>query len=252
MTSKIASKTEPSYQNRQAETHCVRSYDLILYTERMCYIYMQFPTPVSHFWPFNCVESFRLPSYQVMFLNKLHIIMEKQVCRAPLLDLHKALLVVTTSTCSCHQVSLQLFSDINLPSQHMILSCSPSSALQSREFHVQALCLEVDWLFQGRYYSLFSVRAKGLRELFKFAERPFECIAGPIHAWTRKWQFFNASGQFGTRLQGGKDAASARYIFTRMEKITRTIFHEADDKLLDYLNEEGQSIEPQWYLHLLT
>ena len=55
------------------------------------------------------------------------------------------------------------------------------------------------------------------------------------------------AGQFGTRLQGGKDAASARYIFTRLEKITRTVFHESDDKLLDYLNEEGQSIEPRWY-----
>ncbi len=54
------------------------------------------------------------------------------------------------------------------------------------------------------------------------------------------------AGQFGTRLQGGKDAASARYIFTRLERITRTIFHESDDKLLDYLNEEGQSIEPRW------
>ena len=54
------------------------------------------------------------------------------------------------------------------------------------------------------------------------------------------------AGQFGTRLQGGKDAASARYIFTRLEPITRVLFNEADDKLLAYLNEEGQSIEPQW------
>ena len=54
------------------------------------------------------------------------------------------------------------------------------------------------------------------------------------------------AGQFGTRLQGGKDAASARYIFTRLEPITRVLFNEADDKLLAYLNEEGQSIEPLW------
>ncbi len=54
------------------------------------------------------------------------------------------------------------------------------------------------------------------------------------------------AGQFGTRLQGGKDAASARYIFTRLEQITRKMFHEADDALLAYLNEEGQSIEPEW------
>jgi DNA topoisomerase II len=33
-------------------------------------------------------------------------------------------------------------------------------------------------------------------------------------------------GQFGTRLQGGTDCASARYIFTRLQPITRLIFPE--------------------------
>ena len=42
------------------------------------------------------------------------------------------------------------------------------------------------------------------------------------------------SGQFGTRRMGGKDHASARYIFTRLEKITRAIFHPDDDALLNY------------------
>ncbi|GIL81030.1 hypothetical protein Vretifemale_10164 [Volvox reticuliferus] len=59
------------------------------------------------------------------------------------------------------------------------------------------------------------------------------------------------SGQFGTRLQGGKDAASARYIYTRLGKLTRHLFNENDDVLLKYLNEEGQSIEPEWYMPLL-
>lgn len=54
------------------------------------------------------------------------------------------------------------------------------------------------------------------------------------------------SGQFGTRLQGGKDAASARYIYTRLAALTRHLFNENDDQLLTYLNEEGQSIEPEW------
>ncbi len=56
------------------------------------------------------------------------------------------------------------------------------------------------------------------------------------------------SGQFGTRLQGGKDAASARYIFTRLSTMTRQLFNENDDVLLNYLNEEGQSIEPEWWV----
>ncbi|CAK4647363.1 unnamed protein product [Aphanomyces euteiches] len=56
------------------------------------------------------------------------------------------------------------------------------------------------------------------------------------------------NGQFGTRLMGGKDAASARYIFTNLEPITRLIFNPLDDGVLTYLEDEGQSIEPQWYM----
>ena len=41
-----------------------------------------------------------------------------------------------------------------------------------------------------------------------------------------------ASGQFGTRLAGGKDSASPRYIFTYLSKAARKIFPAADDKLL--------------------
>ncbi|KAJ1598558.1 hypothetical protein NDA14_003520 [Ustilago hordei] len=55
-------------------------------------------------------------------------------------------------------------------------------------------------------------------------------------------------GQFGTRLLGGKDAASARYIFTALPKITRALFPQNDDALLEYLDDDGQSIEPQWYM----
>ncbi|CAN6253652.1 unnamed protein product [Urochloa humidicola] len=58
-------------------------------------------------------------------------------------------------------------------------------------------------------------------------------------------------GQFGTRSQGGKDAASPRYIFTKLSHITRSIFPKDDDILLNYLNEDGQSIEPSWYVPIL-
>jgi len=59
------------------------------------------------------------------------------------------------------------------------------------------------------------------------------------------------SGQFGTRLQGGKDHAASRYIYTRMAAATRAIFHPDDDKILKYLDDEGQSIEPEWYCPIL-
>lgn len=58
-------------------------------------------------------------------------------------------------------------------------------------------------------------------------------------------------GQFGTREQGGKNHASPRYIFTCLAPITRALFPQADDVLLDYLKEDGQSIEPTWYCPII-
>lgn len=54
-------------------------------------------------------------------------------------------------------------------------------------------------------------------------------------------------GQFGTRAQGGKDFASPRYIFTNVSEYARALFPEDDSAVLNYLNEEGMSIEPDFY-----
>ena len=62
---------------------------------------------------------------------------------------------------------------------------------------------------------------------------------------------FMPNGQFGTRLQGGKDSASERYIFTQLNKITRSIFPQADDNVLEYLNDDGLSVEPIYYAPII-
>jgi DNA topoisomerase II len=59
------------------------------------------------------------------------------------------------------------------------------------------------------------------------------------------------NGQFGTRLQGGKDSASERYIFTLLNKITRTIFPREDGPILEYLNDDGLSVEPVYYAPII-
>ena len=59
------------------------------------------------------------------------------------------------------------------------------------------------------------------------------------------------NGQFGTRLQGGKDSASERYIFTQLNKITRILFSDADDKILSYLNDDGLLVEPIYYAPII-
>ena len=59
------------------------------------------------------------------------------------------------------------------------------------------------------------------------------------------------SGQFGTRLQGGKDAASPRYIFTKLMPAARKLFPMEDDPLLDYRDDDGYVVEPIHYVPII-
>ena len=63
--------------------------------------------------------------------------------------------------------------------------------------------------------------------------------------------FLEPEGQFGTRLQGGKDHASPRYIFTKMSDILPLLFNGADNALLKYLDDDGEKIEPEWYMPVI-
>ena len=58
-------------------------------------------------------------------------------------------------------------------------------------------------------------------------------------------------GQFGTRLQGGSDSASERYIHTNLNKLTRNIFTENDDGILDYIDDDGTLVEPRYYVPII-
>jgi DNA gyrase/topoisomerase IV subunit B len=54
-----------------------------------------------------------------------------------------------------------------------------------------------------------------------------------------------------TRLQGGQDSASERYIFTQLNKLTRLIYRSEDDAILTYLDDDGQSVEPIYYVPII-
>ena len=54
-------------------------------------------------------------------------------------------------------------------------------------------------------------------------------------------------GQFGTRLLGGKDAASPRYIHTHLEHLTDVIFRKEDAGILDHIDDDGIIVEPVYY-----
>uniref|UniRef100_A0A673XP94 DNA topoisomerase 2 n=1 Tax=Salmo trutta TaxID=8032 RepID=A0A673XP94_SALTR len=58
-------------------------------------------------------------------------------------------------------------------------------------------------------------------------------------------------GQFGTRLHGGKDSASPRYIFTMLSPLARLLFPAVDDNLLKYNYDDNQRVEPEWYIPII-
>jgi DNA topoisomerase II len=62
---------------------------------------------------------------------------------------------------------------------------------------------------------------------------------------------FSPNGQFGTRLRGGKDSASERYIYTHLSPITRRLYPSADDQVLQYLDDDGMPVEPLYYAPII-
>jgi len=58
-------------------------------------------------------------------------------------------------------------------------------------------------------------------------------------------------GQFGTRIQGGKDAASPRYIHTYLQPRVRKLLPPDDFAVLKYRDDDGLPVEPEWYAPVL-
>lgn len=58
-------------------------------------------------------------------------------------------------------------------------------------------------------------------------------------------------GMFGTRLEGGDDSASPRYVFVKKSNTFDYIFNIEDDDLYEYILEEGYYIEPYFYVPII-
>ena len=55
------------------------------------------------------------------------------------------------------------------------------------------------------------------------------------------------NGQFGSRLMGGQDAAQPRYIHTQLEAVVDAMFKKEDSSILDYIDDDGDVVEPHYY-----
>jgi DNA topoisomerase-2 len=69
------------------------------------------------------------------------------------------------------------------------------------------------------------------------------------HIGTNNFNLLEPLGQFGSRLSG--ESARVRYIFTKMSKYIDYFFNKLDNPILEYRIDEGQQIEPVFYMPLL-
>ena len=72
-----------------------------------------------------------------------------------------------------------------------------------------------------------------------------------IYVGTNNINILFPSGQFGSRIQGGNDSSSPRYIYTLLSQMTKLIFREDDSCVLNYLEEDGITIEPEYYIPII-
>jgi len=81
----------------------------------------------------------------------------------------------------------------------------------------------------------------------------YNTITGMANAFvgSNNIPFLFRDGQFGSRAEGGKDAANGRYILSKLDALTRLIFHPDDDVLLEYAEDDGKKVEPKYYVPII-
>ncbi|XP_073361898.1 DNA topoisomerase 2-like [Aegilops tauschii subsp. strangulata] len=128
----------------------------------------------------------------------------------------------------------------------------------------------VDGLKRGQRKVLFCsfkrnfVEEAFVTELIGYASEHSAYRSTPVgcHAWSASIAALPGLGKSPARSPllarrsevqqlGGKDAGSTKDLYTRLPPVTRLIFPKDDDILLNYLNEDGQSIEPSWYMPVI-
>ena len=70
------------------------------------------------------------------------------------------------------------------------------------------------------------------------------------HAFSNNVALLVPEGTFGTR-HAKNDAASPRYIFTKLDPVCRAIFRPEDDAVLEYNEDDGRRIEPVYFVPVL-
>ena len=71
------------------------------------------------------------------------------------------------------------------------------------------------------------------------------------HVGTNNVAILRPEGQFGSRQNKASEHAAPRYIYTCLDTIARKIYRSEDDAVLDYMEDDGKSIEPQYFVPVI-
>lgn len=78
---------------------------------------------------------------------------------------------------------------------------------------------------------------------------------GPFNGWSLDGNERFLLGNFivthNSRLKGGADSASPRYIWTKLEELTSIIFNPMDTPVLNQQDDDGMPIEPEFYAPII-
>lgn len=92
----------------------------------------------------------------------------------------------------------------------------------------------------------------------KYHYSPFYIIPkgeGEFYGWqldgNERFLLGNGIVTHNSRVYGGKDAANARYIFTKLNVLTRHLFPQEDDALLSYTLDDGDKVQPDAYIPII-
>lgn len=98
----------------------------------------------------------------------------------------------------------------------------------------------------GAYVAEHTNYHHGEENLFKTIIKMAQTFPG-----SNNLPLFIADGQFGSRLEGGEDAASPRYIYTKIPDYFNILFNSKDDSLLKYRIDDGDIVEPYFYIPVI-
>jgi DNA topoisomerase-2 len=142
--------------------------------------------------------------------------------------------------------------------------------LYSRASNVRAIPHMVDGLKPGQRKILWAAFARNLVKEIRVASfagaviektayhHGEQSMCGAIISMAQDYVGSNninllvPAGQFGTRVEAGKNAASPRYINTYLTPLARKIFRAEDDAILKHLDDDGTSIEPEVFLPIIA